>query len=523
MEIEEENAYTNSIGDYLQILQRHKYTIYVSALLFFFLGIVISLALPPIYHSTATILIEQQKIPTDFVRSTVMSSADERIMQIQQSVMTVEHINQVIEKYELYPTKNKDILDLAEQFRTDFSFELLSADVIGKTKGSKIALAFKLGFFHKNPVLAQKTVSEITNLYLNENIKSRTEGAIQTTRFLDEEAKQLKQNIQEAEIEIAQFKEKNSGNLPELLASNLSELSRLKMQLELDNSREQVLSEQKMNLQSQLAATSPFPVDSVGKSAVPESLPKLKADYEELLVKYSALHPDVKAIKQKIDNYQNPDIAKPSEKPTNPVYLNLQGQLGLVEIDQKNLIKEKALLTQSLQNLQIQISRTPQVERELSELVRDLDSSKLKYKEISAKYLEAKLSQSLEQEQKSEKFSVLESASIPNKPEKPDRIKILLMSFAVSIVGGIGIGFGIDISKNKVYGHNAISSFTKMPLLVVIPYIKNANDFAEEKKIKKRFIFFCVFLLISTLIVVHLLYQPLNIILERVINKLNNV
>jgi polysaccharide chain length determinant protein (PEP-CTERM system associated) len=522
METEEENS-TKGIDDYLQILRRRKYTILASMLLFAFIGILVTLSLPPLYLSTATILIEQQKIPTDFVRSSVISSADERIMQIKQSVMTVDNINKIIDKYQLYPNKKQDILELAETFRTDFTFELLSADVISKSKGSKIALAFKLGFFHRNPLLAQKTVNEITNLFLSENIKSRTEGAIQTTAFLDEEAKQLKQRIQEAEIEIEKFKEKNNGSLPELLASNLAEVSRIGTQLEMDKSKEEVLNEQKANLQAQLSATSPFPIDTVGQSTAPESLAKLKADYAQLLAKYSPLHPDAITLKHKIDNYQETPSPTNQTDVTNPVYLNLKGQINIIEIEQKNLAQEKVNLTQSLQKLQVQLSRTPQVERELSELMRDLESSQLKYKEITAKYLEAKLSQSLEQEQKSEKFSVIESASMPSKPEKPDRIKILLMSLAVSIAAGIGIGVSIELYQNKVYGHKTLTSLTRVPLLIVIPYIKNVADIEMERKRKRRFVIFCVFLVIAMLIFIHIRYMPLNVIADKVLSKLNNI
>lgn len=521
MEIEE---HSKSITDYLEILPRRKYTILVSALLLFFVTIIVTLVLPPIYRSSATILIEQQKIPTDFIKSTVMSSPDERIMQIQQAVMTVDNINKIIEKYQLYPTKNADPLILSEKFRDDFTFEVLSADVIkgGGGKG-KVALAFKLAFDHKSPILAQKVASEITNLFLNENIKSRTEGAIETTKFLEEEARQLQENIQKIELEIAKYKEKNNEGLPEMLAANVSEITRIKMQLELSESQEQIISEQRLAIQAQLAVTSPFPVDLTGKSSVPDNLPKLKADYADLLAKYSENHPDVVALKHKIDNFKEKETVSQETteiKPTNPVYIQYANQLNMIDIRQNNLIVQRKNLIQALQSLQVQVSKTPQLQRELDNLTRDLDNTKLKYKDVSAKHLEAKLSQSLEQEQKSEKFSVLESATVPSKPEKPDRLKVLLIGLALSIGMGIAIGGGIDLLKSGVRGDAEITALTGMPMLVVIPYIQNKQDIDKEREKKIFFIVFCIAWLICILVTIHFLFTPLNMMLDRALNKI---
>ena len=56
---------------------------------------------PPVYRSTATILIKEQEIPQEFVRSTVTSFADERIQVISQQVMTrstlLEFLKELIE------------------------------------------------------------------------------------------------------------------------------------------------------------------------------------------------------------------------------------------------------------------------------------------------------------------------------------------------------------------------------------------------------------------------------------------
>jgi polysaccharide chain length determinant protein (PEP-CTERM system associated) len=517
MEIEQDSK---TIQDYLQILCRRKYTILVPMLVLFVVSVIVALALPPIYRSAATILIEQQKIPTDLVKSTVVSPVDERIRQIQQSIMTVDNINEIIEKYQLYPTKNASRLDLAEKFRANFTFELVNVDVLGKVRNSKITLAFKLAFDHNNPLLAQKTASEITNRFLKENITSRTEGAKQTSSFLGQEAEEFKQEIEKTETKIAEYKKKYRDSLPELLPAHLDEVGRIKTQIQQTIFQEQAINAQRLNLQSQFATTSPVLLDTTGKSVLPDNLPALKAEYARLLSKYSVLHPDVIALKHRIDNYKASDNAKnaPSAA-TNPVYLQLKSQLEMADIQQRNLIKQRESLNQELKTVETQISQTPEVELEYADLMRDLDSNKAKYKELKEKYLEAKLSQSLEDEQRSERFSVSESAVVPTKPEKPERLKVLLMGLVASVVCGIGIGVGAEILTGGVRGQQAVTFLTGMQPLVVIPYIQNQQDIDSERKKKNRFIILCYALFIITVIVVHTLYMPLNTIFSKVLNK----
>src|SRR3984885_8378335 len=65
--------------------------------------LLLAILLPSEYRSAGTILIEQQEMPQDFVRSTVTSYADERVQVISKRVMTTETLLNIIRRYDLYP------------------------------------------------------------------------------------------------------------------------------------------------------------------------------------------------------------------------------------------------------------------------------------------------------------------------------------------------------------------------------------------------------------------------------------
>jgi len=60
-------------GDYWEILKRRKWSLVLTFLIVFLVAAIVALALPSIYQSTSTILIEEQEIPPDYVMTTVTS------------------------------------------------------------------------------------------------------------------------------------------------------------------------------------------------------------------------------------------------------------------------------------------------------------------------------------------------------------------------------------------------------------------------------------------------------------------
>jgi uncharacterized protein involved in exopolysaccharide biosynthesis len=89
-----------------------------------------------------------------------------------------------------------------------------------------------------------------------------------------------------------------------------------------------------------------------------------------------------------------------------------------------SLAEQKRELTSKIEGYEAEILEAPQVERGLVTLMRDHDNARKKYEEIRAKEMGAKITESLEQENKAERFVLLEPPLMPEKPIKPNRKKI---------------------------------------------------------------------------------------------------
>ncbi len=288
-------------GDYLAILKRRKWQLIVPAVLFATIAVVVAQTLPAVYRSTATILIEQQEIPLDLIRTTVTSFADQRIQVISQRVMTTSNLGDIIEKYGLFPgIRRKQSLNTAvAEMRKNTDLEMISADVIDPRSGQaqKATIAFSLSFDDPSAVLTQKVTNDLVSLFLNENLRQREAAVNEASDFLREEVGKLADQIRSLESALAKFKEEHSNNLPELLSLNRELMARTEGELRNNAQAMRTLNEQQLYLETELDQ-----LDwrlSLGTSAraqnllSPEAqLREIEARYVSVAARYSPMHPD---------------------------------------------------------------------------------------------------------------------------------------------------------------------------------------------------------------------------------------
>ena len=447
--------------------------------------------------------------------------------------------------------------------------------------GGKATIAFTISFKSQQPALAQSVANELVNLFLAENSRVRTQRATKTTEFLSEEADRMNREIQGIESKIAEFKEKNGKSLPELLSSNLTAVERTSTELrqaegqanllkdriayltaELPRARQtsavsqqpgekpqpglskeeqlRILKAEYMQLSSQynpthpdvlrvgrqIKALDPSFTGSLDQQDVALELEKTRQELDALKEKYGDDHPDVVKLKQKAKKLEEQTASKPAGlRPTpdgsassdDPAYINLVGQLKSSQSELDNMVKRQAYLQKTLEQLNEIIARTPQVERGYQELLRDRELSLEKFAKLKSKVQEAKLAQTLEEEQKGESFTLIEPPSLPDKPEKGTRTKFLLMGVFGGLIVGGGMTALAELLDSSVRGQRALLAITGIPPMIVIPYIKNDEDLAIDRR-KRMFLWiWSLVFLVIVILLVHFLVMPLDEIWEKLL------
>lgn len=579
---EEQNGKT--LGEYLEVLVRRKGLLLISFLTIGFLGFLLAMKLPPVYRSSATILIEDQQIPRSMVETTITDFADKRIELIRQRVMTRDRILSIIQKYNVYLDERNKLVpsELVKRFQEDAEIKMISADVLDPNRGvGKATIAFTISFSDRDPVLAQSVANELVSLFLDENTRVRAQRAAKTTDFLSAEAEKLRKEMEGFETQIMDYKAKHGKSLPEMLPINLSAVDRAMEALRQTDSDIRIAKDRTVYLTDSLRqAEEEVPAAQAGKPLnKDEQLRLLKSEFIHLSSRYTPTHPDVLRVKRQIQNLDpdftgeinpadavtelsqaenelialkkkysetHPDVlkhekrvAKLSEKVDetkaqaakankdthegNALYISLSGQLRATEHELDHLLGLKEKYQQTIQELQASIDETPQVEKEYQDLLRMRQTSLNKYAELEAKFREAKLAQTLEEEQKGETFTLIEPPIAPDKPEKPDRKKIIVLGFGLGMGLGLGLTVILELMHETVRGAKALERVTGMPPIVAIPYIETLLDLQLQKRRRKLILRISIAALIALVVITHFAVMPLPRIWATLLLKLGRL
>lgn len=507
--------------DYLSIMRRRApYLIgaFVATLL---VSIIVAVTIAPTYRATGTIMVESQQVPDNIVPTVDKNPLDERINVIKQRVMTRDSMLRIANKYDLFKGSSHFLTsaELIERMRERVGVEWVSSDSLQGNRQGRATNAFNLSFQDKSPEIAYQVANDLVTLFLNWNVKLRTEGATETKVFLTQEADKLKLEVERQEGLISAYKRKNSNTLPEQLSLRMTMLSRAENDLREVERDYRSTKEELRTLQVELTAA------KYGMSNVPsQSLPELKAELTRLSAIYNESHPDIKALKRKIDALEKVDETPESDSasdkaPTLAVY-RIQAKIDSANARLESLARQQKMLQEKIGQNESAMILTPKVGQELDILIRDRDSAQRKYEEILSKKMSAQISESLESESKSERFILLEPPILPEKPFKPDRVKIVVLGFFLAIVASAVMLMAMAGFDRQVRGADAFEHVLGYRPLAVIPYLVIHEEEVRRKNFRKLAIIASVWGLIVIALALHFLYMPLNVLITKILARL---
>lgn len=577
------------IRDYLEIFWRRKYWILIPAIILMTGVTIFTYSLPATYKSEGLILIESQEIPQDLIRTTVTSYADQRIEVIKQRLMTTTRVMQIVNKYNLYPEerqKSPTTGPIVSLFRENVSVNIVQANVTDPVSGraKRASIAFRVSFLDKNPRIAQQVANELVTEFLNENVRTRTDRAEDTTQFLKLEGDRMQKEVQQTEREIAEFRDQYSDSLPDLLQYNLSMVQNTQQEIAAVENQIMVLGDQitTMSLQLSMMPQQSSPGTVSGPQATPDqlALERLRAELRSMQSRYSESHPDLQRVKREVaaleaqvgsamsprqsveaeitavqSNLQSlkqryasehPDVkaeeanlAKLQQRlrdlPTeeagsapaattsnvNPVYIEVKAKIDSIQREIARLREREQGLRAKLIDFENRVVQTNQVQRAYMDLTRDHQNKLNQYQQLRAKQLQAELAQTLESENKGESFTLIEPPQVPSSAEKPNRPKLLMMGFAASVGTGFGLAFLTEMFFGGIRGYNNITRVVGKAPLVVIPFIRTEKEKSKRRALIYRWLLVLFLFGIAAIALFHFFVMNLEVFWFKLLNKLS--
>jgi len=492
--LEEKQSDPIDVQHYLGLARRRHLHFLIPLLAGWLIVFALSWVLPPRYRSGTLILVEQPTMPKDYVTPNVNDDLQERLQSITQQILSRTRLLHIIDGQNLYADNRVQLTaeEKVERMRKDIEIELVR-DAQGRVN------AFNVYYVSRDARTAQKVTTELTNLFINENLEVRQHQSEDTTRFLEEQLDTARQTLNKQESRIREFKSQHVGELPAQLESNLQILNGLQSQLRTEEDALNNAKQQRVYLQTLADQYRTLRISS-GDGGAPGSLPAidqeldhLKAQLADLSSHYTEKHPDLRKLKDQITKTErmrdqllsaasaNPGSTTLDTGTQPPALAQLQSQLLSNQAEIANREHAIEQLKVKINEYQGRLNQEPVREQQLADLTLGYDQSKANYDELLKKKNESAMATSMELLQQGERFRVVDPPSLPVKPDFPNRLKFCLIGLGVGMALGLAFAAGSEMLDERLYTEKDITRLLPVPVLCEIPVISESAQTVPTK------------------------------------------
>ena len=513
------------LADYVKAIKRRRNLIFGVALPVALAGVVLALALPSYYRSQGLFEIEEGKLanylPAANRDSRPVTQLDQYVTSLTGKVLVDERLVKLVEDVKPYPELVGNTGAAVAALREDVKVQMVKRKILDQSgRDREVISGFTVGFEHRNPETAQKVAQWLTDAYADANRERFRQRAASAAGFLTEESERFKSRISELEGNLANFKARNAGRLPDQANVNMDLMDRADRDLENTQLQIRTLQRERVYLVQQLEQA------QLGSGA--DNVRELEAEYARRLTQYDANHPDVVSLRRQIDaargggsvdgqslvaqleaqrtileaslqrySEDHPDIkrvqrniqsleariaagegAGRSGPRRTPVTVQLQTQINAIDTQLAGLQAQGFGLRAKLNDFESRITTSPEVEREYQQLTRELNIAREKYNELLSRQMDAELSEAAIAGGRGDEFRLMQSPGVPGSPASPARLAIALLAMLAAALAGLTAAVIAESVDPTVRGERDVRQILNLTPLATIPEIETAEGVA---------------------------------------------
>jgi uncharacterized protein involved in exopolysaccharide biosynthesis len=520
------------LEDYIDIARRHVTWIVGPVLAGIVIATVTAFVMPNVYVSKAEIEITPQQISDALVKTTTNQQLNERIIQMEQEILSRTTLSAIIQdpRLDLYKTDraSKPLEDVIEQMRTK-DLQLKVDSLAGD--GNRRASAFSISFSYPDRVKARDTVQTLVTKFNEVNENTQHTQQTGTNSYVHDELTTAKAALDQLNEQLTKFRIENSGSLPERLSLNIAQLTSLQQQSSTINDRLARLVQERVTLDSNLSTLqSRNDLFDMFDKEVPAQAPLARRQNEQLaqlertiettesnlsLLKqtYKANYPDIKDAESRLQEWkkqrdalqkkQDEEIAKqeeaakqqkPAKNATNFAAAQTldtvrgeiertKAQIKNAEIQRAILLKDQEKNAKDIETYQTKLAATSGIEATYADLIANQRAAEEKYQVTQRSQDLTKQNEELISRKLGENLEVIDPPSLPTTPTSPKRWVFVGAGTAIGFVLGLALA-GIQEAKDtSLKNLKDVRAYTNLPVLSSIPLLENTLLVRRKRRI----------------------------------------
>jgi polysaccharide chain length determinant protein (PEP-CTERM system associated) len=453
--------------------------------------------LPRTYQATATIAVNQARLAPTLAGALLMDRS-ERMHAVSQQLLSrtvlertarLEHLDQ-----------NGSIEAAISRIRSGISVNPsdsitpTGADSAGSGAAQKTLSpdlkaqldTYQVAYIDSTPEDAQRIVNRLTQVFVEENSRSRELRAQDTSQFIETQLQASATRLNALEARQRAMKESFMGRLPEQTNSNLAMVSAMQRQLESNATTARAEQDHLTMIERQIESLQQNADSADGAArgtpgeAAAARVQAIRQQLADAQLTYTDKHPEIVRLKDELATAEKaaaaertrPVADRVASLTATPEYRQLQKDREISKMRISELQHQQEAITAQVARYQTRVEGAPGVEQQMVSLNREYDLERATYQDLSGKKQTALLDEELQRKQGGEQFAVMLPAGLPSEPFKPKPLRVMLMAIAAGLVLGGALAFGREYLDRSVHDARGLRDEFELPVLAEIPRIE---------------------------------------------------
>jgi len=518
---------TADLSDYVAAIKRRRMLLATIAVPILAISLALALGLPNLYISTGLFTFTDATVPgempananADAIQRLQEQYRDAYVDSLSSSVLNDAGFQELIQAVPGLVPPGTDMNTAVSRVSRRARVESVRTPVLDPNTGRNLDIisAFTVSYESRDPELAARAATWLTNAFLMANREGRLKSAKAAEQFYDTQTQRYREQIAQIESKLATFKEKNYDQLPGLTNMNMNIMQTTQQQIDSLTQQIGALRQNRVFLQQQL--------DQAKNAGQDQGLlAQLQAEYNKKLATYDPNYPDMIALRQQIDELQEgggavnslslpaqlrseeqalaqaklrysenfPDVKRLERQiqilktriahgekyagnaAGSPAVVTLETQLNANKTQTDALERQAASLHQQLMQLESHVEAAPQVERQYKGLALNLQLAQTKYNQLLKYQMDAQLTSQAIASGRSDRIRIVQQPSVPLAPAKPTRIAFAAVGLMLAILLGLTAVVIAESVDQSVRGSRDIRRVLALSPLGVIPEIQDS-------------------------------------------------
>ena len=495
---------------YLSLLARRMPVMLALLLICSAVGIVTALSLPPVYTTTARLLVEDPQVD---VSSLASGDAAEQLQVIEQRLLTRANLIDIAQKYRVF----EEIEDMTPDAIVQ---NMMRQTRILRTSGRSQATLMTVSFSAETGVTAANVLNEYLSIIQEDASSSREEKVDNTLSFFEQEVERLGADLDQQSIMIVDFKNANSNALPDDLEFRLGRQAFLQERISRLERDRISIARQREDLVSIFESTGRLDNQAISQMSPQElQLAELQAELDRARAIYSESNPKVTLLVTRIEQLERSASAvSGTDTGDDPEVGNPVLQASLSELTNRLEEAEAELFDAAaeLDALTASIAATSSNGIALASLERDYSNIQNRYNAAVNSLDQARIDERIEVTARGQRITVIEGASVPQDPAGPNRLRIAAAGIGMGLAIAGGFFFILEVLNRKIRRPAEIESQFNITPIATIPYMESRRE-----RTTRRFILLTAVAAVLIGVPAILWYVDSNIIpLELIVNRI---